>query len=159
MNRIGTDPEPPRTKTTHKPFKIRFRFGSYEPEPPNRRFRPGLGSGLPTQPVTNQPAFPHLPTATLPPATSPFQPSLPSPLNPFNPQHSTFFYKSPRRRERKGWKFFLSNLRKEKERKEAAVIWRRKQSKRLPRKKGEGKERKEKRERRALCLDNPWMIV
>ena len=45
MNRTGTGLEPPRTGTAHEPLKIRFRFGSHEPEPPNRRFRPGTGTG------------------------------------------------------------------------------------------------------------------
>ena len=33
-----------RTGTALEPLKIRFRFGSYEPEPSNRRFRPETGS-------------------------------------------------------------------------------------------------------------------
>ena len=40
MNRTETGSKPSRTGTAHEPFKIRFRFGSHEPEPSNRRFRP-----------------------------------------------------------------------------------------------------------------------
>ena len=41
MNRSNRlKPKPPP-----EPLKTRFRFGSCKPEPPNRRFRPGTGTG------------------------------------------------------------------------------------------------------------------
>ena len=81
-------------------FLTFFHHPTYENLPIASLFSLSL---FPAQPATNQPACLHLPTTTLPLATA--HAHILSPLKPLNPNTLSFPYKTPKKRETKGWFF------------------------------------------------------